>query len=150
MKGFTFYKQLDSMDCGPTCLRMVSKHYGKSYSLPFLREKCYIDRAGVSLKGISEAAELIGFRTLAVNIPLTGKKDAPSLSTAPLPVILHWNQNHFVALYKLSEKYAWIADPADGKHKVPISLLQKAWFSSGEQGIALLLETTPEFYQVWR
>ena len=75
MKPFKSYKQLDSMDCGPTCLRMVAKHYGKSYSLPFLREKCYIDKAGVSLKGISEAAELIGLRSLAVKIPLSAGKD---------------------------------------------------------------------------
>ena len=93
------------MDCGPTCLRMVSKWYGKSYSLPFLREKCYIDRAGVSLKGISEAAELIGFRTLAVKIPINAEKDAPSLQNAPLPTILHWNQNHFVTLYKICLLY---------------------------------------------
>ena len=134
------------MDCGPTCLRMVAKHYGRSFSLPFLREKCYIDRAGVSLKGISEAAELIGFRTLAVKIPLFAKKDSPSLSEAPLPVILHWNQNHFVNLYKLTKKYAWIADPGDGKHKVPIDLLRKAWLSDGNNGVALLIETTPQFY----
>ncbi|MFZ1523339.1 MAG: cysteine peptidase family C39 domain-containing protein [Saprospiraceae bacterium] len=68
---FPFYKQLDSMDCGPTCLRMIAKHHGKTYSVQFLREKCYINRAGVSLKGIAEAAELIGFRSLAVKIPLT-------------------------------------------------------------------------------
>lgn len=59
------------MDCGPTALRMIAKYHGKSYSLPFLREKCYIDRAGVSLKGISEAAEAIGFRSLAVKVPLS-------------------------------------------------------------------------------
>ena len=135
------------MDCGPTCLRMVAKHYGKSYSLPFLREKCYIDRAGVSLKGISEAAELIGLKTLAAKIPLWGLKESPSLSVAPLPLILHWNQNHFVTLYKLTKKFAWIADPADGKHKIPIDLLKKAWYSDGEQGIALLIETTPTFYK---
>jgi len=75
MKPFPHYKQLDSMDCGPTCLRMVAKHYGKSYSLPFLREKCYIDKEGVSLKGISEAAELIGLRTLAVSVPFQDKAD---------------------------------------------------------------------------
>ncbi len=68
MKSFPFYKQLDSMDCGPTCLRMIAKYYGKSYSLSFLREKCYIDKAGVSLKGISEAAELIGLRTVLCNL----------------------------------------------------------------------------------
>ncbi|MEL6390813.1 MAG: cysteine peptidase family C39 domain-containing protein, partial [Bacteroidota bacterium] len=126
---------------------MAAKYYGKSYSLPFLREKCYIDRAGVSLKGISEAAELIGFRTLAVKIPLSAGSDLPSLYEAPLPAILHWNQNHFVTLFRINKKYAWIADPADGKHKVPLDLLKKSWFSDGEQGIALLLEPTPNFYK---
>ena len=97
---FTHYRQLDSMDCGPTCLRMIAKAYGKSYTLPFLREKCYIDKAGVSLKGISEAAELIGLRTLAVKVPTKAKKDEPALSEAPLPCVAHWNQNHFVVVYK--------------------------------------------------
>lgn len=73
---FRFYKQLDSMDCGPTALRMIAKNYGKSYSLPFLREKCFIDRPGVSLKGISEAADAIGFRTVAVKVPLYPPPDA--------------------------------------------------------------------------
>ena len=146
MKSFPFYKQLDSMDCGPTCLRMVSKWYGKTYSLPFLREKCYIDRAGVSLKGISEAAELMGFRTLAVKIPINSEKDAPSLQNAPLPAILHWNQNHFVTLYKINKKHAWVSDPASGKHKLPLDVFANSWISSGDTGIALLLETTPEYY----
>lgn len=70
-KNFPFYKQLDSMDCGPTCLRMIARYYGKSYSLQHLREISYIDRAGVSLKGIAEAAEQIGFRTLAVKVSTT-------------------------------------------------------------------------------
>ena len=145
--AFPFYKQLDSMDCGPTCLRMVAKYFGKSYSLPFLREKCYIDRAGVSLKGISEAAELIGLRSLAVKISLFGKNEEPALNNAPLPTILHWNQNHFVVLHKMNKKYAWIADPADGKHKIPIALLKKAWLSDDDKGVALLLEATPEFFK---
>lgn len=68
MKSFSFYKQLDSMDSSPTCLRMIAKYYGKSYSLPFQREKCYIDKTGVSLKGISESAELIGLRTVLCNL----------------------------------------------------------------------------------
>lgn len=135
------------MDCGPTCLRMVAKYFGKSYSLPFLREKCYIDRAGVSLKGISEAAELIGLRSLAVKISLFGKNEEPALNNAPLPTILHWNQNHFVVLHKMNKKYAWIADPADGKHKIPIALLKKAWLSDDDKGVALLLEATPEFFK---
>ncbi len=146
MKPFTHYRQLDSMDCGPTCLRMIAKHYGKSYSLPFLREKCYIDKAGVSLKGISEAAELIGLRTMAVKIPTKAPKDGVSLSVAPMPCILHWNQNHFVVVYKISKSHVWIADPADGKHKLTIEEFEKNWISAKKMGIALLLETTNEFY----
>jgi len=134
------------MDCGPTCLRMVAKWYGKSLSLPYLREKCYLDKAGVNIKGISEAAELIGFRTLAVKIPIVASKDHPSLQEAPLPAILHWNQNHFVTLYKLDKKFAWISDPAAGKHKLPIDIFAQSWISSGDYGIALLIEPTPEFY----
>lgn len=146
LNQFTHYRQLDSMDCGPTCLRMIAKAHGKSYTLPFLREKCYIDKAGVSLKGISEAAELIGFRTLAVKIPTRAKKDQPSLSDAPMPTILHWNQNHFVVIYKLNKSHVWIADPADGKHKLTIEEFEKSWISDGKNGIALLLEPTNQFY----
>ena len=143
---FPFYRQLDSMDCGPTCLRMAAKHYGKSYTLPFLREKCYIDKAGVSLKGISEAAELIGFRTLAVKIPTIGNKDQPALDQAPLPAILHWNQNHFVVVYKMNKLHVWIADPADGKHKMTRAEFERSWVSDKNKGIALLLEPTNNFY----
>lgn len=136
------------MDCGPTCLRMVAKHYGKSYSLPYLREKCYIDRAGVSLKGISEAAELIGLRTLAVKVPITDKKDVPSLIEAPLPCIVHWNQNHFIVVYKINKKHIWIADPGSGKYKLTYQEFSKSFCSEGDKGVVLLLETTPEFRQV--
>ena len=135
------------MDCGPTCLRMVAKHYGKSYSLPYLREKSYIDRAGVSLKGVSEAAEHIGLRSLAVKIPYNNKKNEPSLLEAPLPAILHWNQNHFVVAYKANKNYVWIADPADGKHKLKRDEFEKSWLSDGEQGIALLVEPSNSFYE---
>lgn len=78
-RRFPFYRQLDAMDCGPACLRMIAAHYGKHYSLQYLREACYIDREGVSLKGIGEAAERIGLRTLAVKVPFGGPKDSPCL-----------------------------------------------------------------------
>ncbi len=146
-RSFPFYKQHDSMDCGPTCLRMIAKHYGKSYSLPFLREKCYLDKAGVSMRGIIEASELIGLRSLAVNIPLFAKKDQPSLMRAPLPAILHWNQNHFVCLYKINNKHVWISDPASGKYKLTHDELLESWSIEEEgKGVALLLETTNQFY----
>ena len=145
MKPFPFYKQLDSMDCGPTCLRMIAKHFGKNYSLSFLREKCYIDKAGVSLKGISEAAELLGFRTLAVKIPLQEKGELPSLFVAPMPTIVHWNQNHFVVVYSVNKKYIWVADPSSGKHKLTHEEFSNSWKSDKDKGIALLLEPSLEF-----
>jgi len=127
---------------------MVAKFHGKSYSLPFLREKCYIDRAGVSLKGISEAAELIGLRTMAVKVPLYDpNKDDAVLSNAPLPCIVHWNQNHFVVVYKITKNKVFIADPASGKHTLSHTEFNNSYISDGDKGVALLIETTPEFYK---
>ena len=96
MASFTHYMQLDQMDCGPTCLRMVAKHYGRSFTAQSLREKAQIGKEGVSLLGISEAAENIGFRTLGVKIPF--EKLA---AEAPLPCIVYWDQNHFVVVYDI-------------------------------------------------
>lgn len=70
LKKFPIYIQLDSMDCGPTCLRIIAKYYGKNFSLQSLRDKCHINREGVSLLGISDAAEKIGFRTIGVKLIL--------------------------------------------------------------------------------
>ena len=95
---FPYYHQLDAMDCGPTCLRMVAKHYGKHYSLETLRQKSFIGREGVSMLGISTAAESIGFRTIGVHISFQ------QLAEAPLPCIVHWKQNHFVVVYKIDVK----------------------------------------------
>ena len=91
IKKFPHYLQPDSMDCGPTCLRMIAKHYGKNFSLQTLRARSFITREGVSMLGISDAAEFIGFRTTGVRISF-----AQLLEDVPLPCILHWNQNHFV------------------------------------------------------
>ncbi len=89
------YKQPDSMDCGPTCLRMVANHYKKNISLQFLREKTQIGKEGVNLLGISNAAEVVGFKTQNVTLDFNALT-----KEALLPAILHWNQNHFVVLYK--------------------------------------------------
>ena len=145
MASFPFYKQLDAMDCGPSCLRMIAKFYGKSYSLQTLREKSYLSRDGVSMMGISEAAEAIGFRTMGVS--LTPEK---LFSTAPLPLVVHWKQNHFVVVYKVSRDTVFVADPAFGLVKYTKAEFLKNWISvrqDGEKkGLALLLETTPDFY----
>lgn len=150
MKPFPNYKQLDSFDCGPTCLRMIAKYYGRSYTLQTLREKSYITRVGVSLKGISEAAESIGFRT--VGAKLTFKQLAENEIG---PCILHWNQNHFVVCYGIKKKRdghynIMISDPCGEKYTLTEDIFLKSWISGKikdeDIGIALLLEPTPDFY----
>ncbi|WP_282779415.1 peptidase domain-containing ABC transporter [Phaeodactylibacter xiamenensis] len=147
MKSFPFYKQLDAMDCGPSCLRMIAKHYGKSYTLQYLRDISYIDREGVSLKGISEAAERIGFQPMAVKIPFSAQGEAPSLLVAPLPVIAHWKQNHFLVVYKANKKHVWVADPGAGKFRLPAQEFKAGWLSDGQKGVCLLLSPGGHFYQ---
>ena len=95
---FPFYKQLDSMDCGPASLKIIAQYYGKHYSLKRLRDLCHISREGVSLLGISDAAESIGFRTVGAKITWEQLRDE-----ATLPCIAHWNQRHFVVVYKIKK-----------------------------------------------
>ncbi|MEQ3135517.1 peptidase domain-containing ABC transporter [Bacteroides intestinalis] len=141
-----YYPQHDAMDCGPTCLRMVAAFYGKRYSLEGLREKSFITREGVSMLGISEAAEKIGFRSICVQVGYE------KLQEAPLPCIIHWNQQHFVVVYKLNDKHVWVADPGAGKLKYTKEEFCNCWLSSRKNeedtGVALLLEPTPEFYTI--
>jgi ATP-binding cassette subfamily B protein len=104
---FPFYPQLDAMDCGPSCLRMVCKYYGKSYTLQLLRDYCQINRNGVSLLGISRAAEKLGFNTVAAKV------DYDTLvNQMPLPCIVHWYSMHFIVVYKISGNNVYCADPA--------------------------------------
>lgn len=143
MKKFPFYKQPDSMDCGPTCLRMVAKYSGKSISLERLRNLCETTKLGSSLKGMSDAAENIGFRTLAVKIDLKSLK-----KEAPLPGICFWNKQHYVVIYKIKGEKFFVADPARGKLVYSKSDFLKSWIGehadeNTEEGIVLLLEPTP-------
>jgi ATP-binding cassette subfamily B protein len=141
MASFTIYKQPDKMDCGPTCLRMVAKHFGRSYKLQTLRQFCQINREGVSLLGISDAAEKVGFRSLGAKLNLA------DLNEAELPCILHWQQQHFVVLYKVKRGKYHIADPARGLVVLTEADFKTQWLSDKESGIALLLSPTPEFYE---
>ncbi len=143
---FPFYKQLDQMDCGPTCLRMIAKHYRRNYALDDLRNKSNITREGVSLGGIAEAAEAIGFHTLAVSLDFnTLEKEVP------LPCIAHWRQRHFVVIYKITRGKVYIADPAHGLVVYPIAEFIEAWVGKGAdrnaEGYLLLFETTPQFFE---
>jgi len=146
---FPHYHQPDAMDCGPTCLRIVARHYGKFYNIQTLRERSHITREGVSMLGISRSAESIGFRTIGVKISFE-----QLLTEAPLPTIVHWNQNHFVVVYKITGKkgheIVHVSDPVGGLVKFTREEFIRCWASTVEegekQGVALLLETTPDFY----
>lgn len=118
-KSFPFYKQPDAKDCGPTCLKIIAKHYGKTLNIQQLRSLSETTREGSNLLNLSEAAEQIGFRTLGVKLSLEKLKEAP------LPCVLHWNANHYVVLYKVKSRKSkvikgsqtstyYISDPAYG------------------------------------
>lgn len=148
---FTFYRQHDAMQCGITCLKMVCKYYGREYSLDELSKLCSTSRAGVTLLGINEAASELGFRTFC------GKPTIEQLTEAPLPAILHWNQNHFVVLYKVKKlrngkhRY-YIADPGRDLLCYTDEEMQDYWavvktLGDYDRGVALFLQPMPQFYE---
>ena len=146
MIKFPHFQQHDALDCGPACLRIVAKYHGKNYSLQTLRDKSYINREGVSMLGISDAAEYIGFRTMGVRISFDQmKKDAP------LPCIVYWKQRHFMVVYKIKKDTVYISDPATGLIKLSKKEFIDGWASTEEDGVkkglCLLLEPTPDFYK---
>ena len=145
--NFPFYRQRDAMDCGPTCLMMAAAAHGRQYPLTYLRERSYLSREGVSALGIMEAAEDIGFRTMTVKVPFDTGTDTACLLNAPLPCIAHWNQQHFVVIYKVTRSHIWIADPGAGKFKLTRKDFEKSWLSDANQGVLILLDPTPAFYQ---
>ena len=108
---FHFYFQLNAKDCGPICLRMIAKHYGKEYSLQTLRERSYITREGVSMLGVSEAAESIGFRTIGVRITLKQlQEDTPlDFTVKDMASILQVNESSVRRYMSLVCKEAGLA-----------------------------------------
>ena len=139
---FPFFKQHDASDCGPTCLRMIAKHFGRSIPLQILRQRCNIAREGVSLLGISDAAESIGLRTLAARLPYD-----KLVSEVPLPCIAHWKQEHFIVVYKAKKNKIYAADPAHGLITYSKNEFLTNWSVAGDdEGIVLLIESTPAFF----
>ncbi|MGB3342803.1 MAG: peptidase domain-containing ABC transporter [Aequorivita sp.] len=143
-----FTPQHDQMDCGPACLTMVAAYHGQEFGLQYLRESCFITREGVSMLGISEAAQKIGFK------PFAAKLKPEELSVAPMPCILHWNQNHFVVLRKVAKSFLTkknvykIADPGHGLVTLNEQKFIKSWLPDGElKGVALFLTPTEVFYE---
>ena len=143
IKGkFPHYRQLDVKDCGPTCLRMVAKHYGKTFSREFLRDKASITKTGVTMAGIAEAAETIEMRTLGMRIGLESL-----VTEAPTPFIVPWRQKHFVVVYKTNKTKIYVADPAQGLLTYSHADFKKAWTNTTDDtGFVLLLEPNAQFY----
>ncbi len=144
MKNFQFCQQPDTMDCGPTCLRMVAKYHKRSISLQKIRKLSETTRSGSSLQGIADAAEKIGFRTLGVKINFQKLH-----AEAPLPCIVFWNERHFVVVHKIKKNKIFVADPAHGlleysKQDFIDNWIGKQANETTEEGIVLLLEPTPK------
>ncbi|MET3025093.1 peptidase domain-containing ABC transporter [Flavobacterium sp. UW10123] len=147
MKNFPFYKQPDAKDCGPTCLRIIAKYYGKVIELQQIRNLSETTREGSSLLGLSDAGEALGFHTLGI------KNNFETLQNEmPLPCIVHWNNQHFVVVYQIKRDKVYVSDPSHGLITYSKEEFIKFWIGKNahektEEGIALLLEPTPEFYR---
>ena len=145
MRKITIIFQHDSMQCGIACLQMVCKYFDREYSLDSLSKLCFATTEGVSMLGINEAANTLGLHTISARVTTT------MLGKAPLPSILHWDQNHFVVLYKVKKgKKFYVADPRKGLVTYGLDEFKQHWISTksnGEdKGIAMFLETTPAFF----
>lgn len=143
-KKFPFYKQSDAMDCGPACLKMIAAWYGHDYPLQYLRNACKISRQGVTFADLIAAAEKLGFITFSASLPFD-----VLIKKAPLPCVLHWEKQHFVVLYRITEKYVYLADPASGRSSryTPKEFMD-AWQEEKDtaRGRALFLEPGPAFH----
>jgi len=133
---------MDSKDCGPTCLKIISKHYGRYYRLSYLREVCAISREGVSFYDLGLAAEKLGFRSRSYAVSV-----AQFFEKVPLPCILHWNSNHFVVAYKVKKQKIYISDPNLGLISYTSEEFKNQWMSASEnKGKIIVLEPSAEFY----
>lgn len=142
MGRFPFYPQTLQSDCGPACLKMVSKYYGRFYELSHLRKAANTYKEGTSLKELIVAAETVGFKTLPVRMSVD------RLDDIDLPAILFVDNSHFVVLYKSRSGEFLVADPREGKLSLSREELVKRWIpTGGTEGVCLILETTDDFYQ---
>ncbi len=144
--SFPFYKQADQKDCGPTCLKMIGKHYKKNIPIVDLRRLSETTRVGSSLLNLGDAAEKIGLRSLGVKLSFEDFREAP------LPCIVHWNKNHYIVVHKIKRNKVYVADPAFGLMTYSVADFIKHWIGNNadettKEGIALLLEPTPNFYR---
>ncbi|KLT68481.1 peptidase domain-containing ABC transporter [Flavobacterium sp. ABG] len=150
-KQFPCDRQLDMTDCGPACLKMIAKYYGKFYSLQYLRDKCGITKEGVSFLDLSHAGEEIGLRSLSLKSNIE-----ELLLKIPLPVIIHWDENHFIVVYGVKPKknkdgsiggYVYVSDPAKGHLTYKAEEFIATWYKNKEnKGVVMAFEPQTDFY----
>lgn len=141
MIGFPHEFQLDTKDCGPACIKIISKYYGRFLSLHYLRDLCGISREGISFLDMSVACEQIGLRSKCIKI------DIKSLIKIPLPCVVHWQDSHFIVLYKITTKKAWVSDPARGLIVYSIEDFEKGWLRGKSSWTVMALEPMADFKQ---
>lgn len=143
-RQFPWEYQMDAKDCGPACLKIIAKYYGKYYSLQYLRDLCGITREGVSFLDISYAAEKIGLRTVSV------KATIENLTTRiPLPCIIHWDENHFIVVYNTKKGKIYVSDPAKGLLSYSEEEFKDRWYKENEEfGMLMVLEPMANFKQI--
>lgn len=131
IRRYPFFAQQSGSDCGAACLVMVSRYWGKNFSVNRLRDIANVDRNGSSLRGLSAAAESIGFSTRPV------KASLDQLAKQKLPAIAHWEGKHYIVVYEITPKHVIVADPAIGQRS-----LSHAEFKTNWTGYTLLLQPT--------
>jgi len=145
-KRFPSFRQLDAKDCGPACLQIISKHYGKYLTLDFLRERCGINKEGTSIHGLCRAAESIGLQTLPVETSYRQLYEE-----IPLPCIVHWRKKHFIVVYKIKKDKVWVSDPEIGLITYSKKEFVNGWLAhlreagAWRKGKLIALEPTDEF-----
>ena len=141
---FPIYRQLDQMDCGPSCLKMLTEFFGKSYDLEYLRQISFLQRDGASLGALSNALQLLGIDSVGIKADL-----AELISEVPLPAIAHWEGNHFVVVFRTNRKFVFVSDPAQGQVKYKHDEFVQKWAETEKkQGVLLLAEPTQQFFDI--
>lgn len=122
-KKFPIEYQMDSHDCGPACLKMVAKYFGKYYSLQYLRDKCGLTNQGISLLDLSTGAENIGLHALALKCRIDD-----IVTRVPFPAIVFWNENHFVVVHHADKRHLYVADPTKGRIRYTLEEFRRGWY----------------------
>ncbi|GAB6121417.1 peptidase domain-containing ABC transporter [Dysgonomonas termitidis] len=144
LKSFPHECQMDAKDCGPACLKIIAKYYGKYYSLQYLRDLCGITREGVSLLDISYAADKIGLRSISVKVTIDDL-----VARVVLPAVIHWDNNHFIVIYKATNKKIYVSDPAKGLVSYTHEQFREKWYKKDEPyGVLMALEPMANFRQI--